>query len=274
MSDYRFETPGPVQLYCEAGRGSVRVTAADTMETLVTVRGPVADQVVVAQEGGEIRILAPMQRTGFFGGEPQVDIEVSLPVESDAFVRTSSADITLDGAYAACVLRSGSGDVKAEILGGPGQVETGSGDVSLDTASAELRIKSGSGDVQIRFAGAGAAISTGSGDVRIETAHGPTAVKTGSGDLLVDDADGDVSLATGSGDLVVGTARRGRLTVKGASGDVLVGVPHGLPVWTDINTLTGSIRSSLPGAGEPEEGADHLEIRATTVSGDIVLRPV
>ena len=121
---------------------------------------------------------------------------------------------------------------------------------------------------------AAVAVSTGSGDVEIGSADGPTVVKTGSGDLKVVDARNDVSLTTGSGDLVIGAAQRGRLTAKGASGDVQVGIRAGVPVWTDISTLSGEIRSSLRGAGEPQEGADHVELRAKTVSGDILLTEV
>ena len=78
-------------------------------------------------------------------------------------------------------------------------------------------------------------------------------------------------MATGSGDFLIDLARRGRLTAKGASGDVVVGIPAGMPVWTDLSTVSGSIRSSLEGAGQPAEGEDHVELRAKTVSGDIVL---
>jgi DUF4097 and DUF4098 domain-containing protein YvlB len=99
-------------------------------------------------------------------------------------------------------------------------------------------------------------------------------VKTGSGDVKVGDAGTDVTLTTGSGDLVVSTARRGRMTAKGASGDVHVGIPAGVPVWTDISTVSGEIRSSLQGAGQPAEGADHVEVRAKVVSGDIVLTEI
>jgi hypothetical protein len=81
-------------------------------------------------------------------------------------------------------------------------------------------------------------------------------------------------MSTGSGDLHIGAAHRGRLTVKGASGDVRVGIPAGVPVWTDISTLSGSIHSDLRGAGEPAAGADHIELRAKTVSGDIVLSQI
>ncbi len=274
MSDYRFDTPAPVRLFCEIGRGGVRLTATDTTETQVQITGPVADQVTVRQEGDEITIVAPRQRTGFFGGEAEVHVAVTLPTGSDAMVKTGSADIDLAGVYGACVLRSGSGQVTAETLGGPSQVETGSGDIAVQLASAELRAKSGSGDVQVTHAEGAVAVSTGSGDVRVDTARGATAVKTGSGDLLVEDAHDDVSLATGSGDMVVGSAHRGRLTMRGASGDVHIGVPAGTPVWTDISTVTGDIRSDLESAGEPAEGADFVEVRAKTVSGDILLRQV
>jgi hypothetical protein len=78
-------------------------------------------------------------------------------------------------------------------------------------------------------------------------------------------------MTTGSGDLRVDTARRGRFSAKGASGSVHVGIPAGLPVWTDISTISGRIHNTVQGTGEPAEGADHLELRATTVSGDVFL---
>ncbi len=274
MTDHRFDTPGPVRLYAEIGRGEVRCRATNTTVTTVEVHGPVADQVNVTYERDEITVVAPRQRTGFFGGEPEVILQVTLPAGSDVMVKTGSADVDLVGEYAACALRSGSGQVDVESLGAPSQVETGSGDVTIQVCHAELRVKSGSGEVHIIHAGAGASVSTGSGDVRVDTAQGPTAVKTGSGDLLVGDAHDDVSLATASGDLVIGTAHRGRVTMRSASGDVRVGVPVGLPVWTDVSTLTGDLVSTLAPTGEPVTGADHLELRAQTLSGDIALRPI
>ena len=45
-------------------------------------------------------------------------------------------------------------------------------------------------------------------------------------------------------------------------------------MWTDINTVSGQIRSDLEGAGEPTAGADHIEVRAKTVSGDVVLTQI
>lgn len=271
MSEYHFETHQPVTLYIEVGKGSVKVVATDTTETYVEVTGHDAERVRVEQDGDQISVLAPKSRTGFKRGDESVHVVATVPADSELAVRTGSADITVDGTVGACQVRSGSGEVRLDTLGGPAAVETGSGDIRIDEALGELRIKSGSGDINIGHAESSVAVSTGSGDVELGTSNGPTAVKTGSGDLRVVDAQTDISLVTGSGDLVIDTARRGRLTHKGASGDVRIGIPAGTPVWTDISTLSGEIRTNLAGTGEPGAGVDHIELRAKSVSGDIVL---
>jgi DUF4097 and DUF4098 domain-containing protein YvlB len=273
MTEHHFQTPQPVSLYVEIGKGTVRVDATETTETHVQVTGRDADQVRVEQSGDQITVAAP-QRTGFLSGDSRLDVAVTIPTHSDLAVKTGSADITVDGTLGSGKVKSGSGDVQLDTFGGPALVDTGSGDIRLDEARAELRIKSGSGSVNLGSAASAVAVSTGSGDVEIGSAAGPTVVKTGSGDLKIVEARNDISLTTGSGDFLIGTAQRGRLTAKGASGDVRVGIPAGVPVWTDLSTLSGEIHSSLRGAGEPREGADHVELRAKTVSGDILLTEV
>jgi len=274
MSEHHFETHRPVGLFVEIGKGSVQVLATDTTESHVEVSGRDADEVRVDQAGDQISVVAPKMRTGFMSGDSRLDVTITIPTDSDVVLRTGSADITVDGTVASGQIRSGSGDVRVDVLAGPALVETGSGDIRVDEARAELRIKSGSGTVELGHAASAVAVSTGSGDVAIGTSGGPTVVKTGSGDLTVAEAHADVAMTTGSGDLVIRSAHRGRVNVKGASGDVLLGIPAGIPVWTDISTVSGEIRSNLNGAGQPEEGADHVEVRAKTVSGDVVLTEV
>jgi DUF4097 and DUF4098 domain-containing protein YvlB len=152
-------------------------------------------------------------------------------------------------------------------------VDTGSGAISVGEALGELKVRSGSGDVEVGVVHGGASVSTGSGDIRIRHSHGPVVVKTGSGDLEVVEAESDIAMTTGSGDMVVRAARAGRVSGKAASGDIQVGVPDGLPVFTDITTVTGTVESSIRGVGEPEPGAPYVEVRATTVSGDVVIAP-
>ncbi|MBA2954776.1 DUF4097 family beta strand repeat protein [Nocardioides sp. MAH-18] len=273
MTEYRFETHRPVHLAVEIGRGSVEVTANDTTETHVQIQGRDAELVEVRQDGDRIAIRGPRQRSLFSAGD-RLDVEVTVPTGSDVAVRTGSADVRIHGTVASGQVKSGSGEVTVDTATGPLQVETGSGDIQVRDAEGALQIKSGSGDIDVREVGGTLMVSTGSGDVQIARTRAASVVKTGSGDLQVGEAQSDLSFATGSGDLVVRAAYRGRLTAKGASGDMHVGVRAGVPVWTDVSTVTGEIRSSLTGAGEPEPGEEHLELRAKTVSGDVVLTQV
>jgi len=267
-----FETHQPVKLHIEIGRGLVTAGATGTTESSVEVTGEHSDEVIVELNGDQLTVLAPKIRTGFFGGEPNLFVTVSVPTGSELSVRTGSADVHASGTWGTTLVKSGSGEVQIESVGGPAVLETGSGGITAGDLLGETRIKSGSGDVRLTRAAASVVVSTGSGDVEIDSAAGPTVIKTGSGDLRVATADGDVSMATGSGDAIVGRLNRGRFSVKGASGDVAVGVPEGVPVWTDISSVTGRVRSDLVGAGAATEGQDHVELRAKTVSGDITLK--
>jgi len=274
MTMHRFETRLPVRLVTEIAKGPVKVVAAETTETIVEITGRDADQVRVSQDGDEIMVIGPKQHDRLFGGDTRLDVVITLPSASAVAVRTGSGDITLVGSVGETHLKSGSGDLVVDTATGAMVLDTGSGDIRVVRAHDDVKARSGSGDVLVAEATAVVEGSTGSGDVQLGMTHGSTAVKTGSGDIKVGEAGTDVTLKTGSGDLTIGTARRGRVTVEGATGDAHVGVPAGIPVWTDISTVTGRIRSSLRGAGQPADGADHLEIRARMVTGDIVLTEI
>lgn len=266
-----FETHGPTSLYVELGSGNLDVRAGDTTETTVSVDGKDAEETTVEQRGDQIVVIAPSRKTGFFGGSNELNVRVSLPVDSGLATKTGSADVVVTGRLGKTRLKSGSGDVNLEALGAEALIETGSGDIEIDSVVGELRVKSGSGDIEIDRLGAAASISTGSGDVDLGITDREVAVKSGSGDLRVKEARTDVALTTASGDLYVGVIHRGSLLAKNVSGDIRVGVPSSIPVWTDISCVTGTVSSTLEGAGKPEEGQDFIEVRAKTVSGDIHL---
>jgi DUF4097 and DUF4098 domain-containing protein YvlB len=270
--EHRFETPEPVELYVENGKGSVEVLATDTTESTVTVDGDGADETRVDLSGRRLNVIAPRQSGGLFSGGRRLDITVTVPLDSELATKLGSADLTARGRLGKTHARGGSGDVTLEEVG-DSLVESGSGDVEIGRSRA-LRVKSGSGDVRVDHVDGDVSVSTGSGDIRLGETAGSVSTKTGSGDLVVHDAATDVGYTTGSGDAVVERLRRGRLTVKGASGDVRVGIPAGVPVWTDLTTVTGVIHSTLEGAGQPEPGADHVELRIKTVSGDIALQQI
>src|SRR5262245_20721091 len=272
MPEYHFETPSPTNLIVEISKGNVHVECVETAQAVVTVEGKNADDVVVDQRGDTITVIEPGRRRIF--GDNALRVDVVLPELSNPAVRTGSADIQIEGRAGHAQLRSGSRDCTIDAIDGHLLVETGSVEISADDVHGNPKAKSGSGDVEIGEAGGTSSISTGSGDVTVDNTYGSSVVKTGSGDLRVGAAHADTSFSTGSGDVSINLVERGRLTVKGASGDVTIGVRAGVPVWTDISTVSGTIRSDLQGAGQPKEGQDHIELRAKTVSGDIALSEV
>lgn len=266
-----FETPQPIEMYVECHSGGITVTAADVTRTDVTVTGKGADEFVVEQRDDQVQVVAPRAGMGFLvGGSGKADISVVMPAQSTLTVKTGSADTTILGAIGGLWVNTGSGDLSAELVEGTAELQSGSGDLRLVELRGDARIKSGSGDVAVHRC-TDLAVSTGSGDVRIESVGGRLVVKTGSGDVQVGEVADDLSLSTGSGDLTIDLAHKGRYAVKGASGDVRIGIEAGTPVWTDITTISGRVQSDLTPVGAPAEGQDHLEIRATTASGDITL---
>jgi DUF4097 and DUF4098 domain-containing protein YvlB len=273
------ETPGPVKLYVEVGRGRLEATASDPAtdpaseagHTTIELSGPGAEETEVIEDGDQISIIGPRQRAGFLGGDRAVQVRVTVPSASQLITKTGSADQVVRGTWTMVRSRTGSGDVEVARVTGPATLESGSGDTSVERAEGDVRVKSGSGDVQLGVLLSSAVVSTGSGDVSVGEATGTTVVKTGSGDVEVADSRADLSVSTGSGDAAVRLQHRGSVTTKTASGSVRIGVPGGIPVWTDVSTISGRLHSTLEGAGQPADGEDYIEIRATSASGDISL---
>lgn len=269
--DHTFDTPEPIVLHVENGRGLVDVTATDTTQTTVRITGDRAEEFDVRDLGDRIAIIAPRRDGGFFGKDARAEIVVEVPVASGLSAKVGSSDVVTHGRFSDTRVDSGSGDVSLDVVDGDTSVQSGSGDLVAEHLAGDARVKTGSGDIRIVRADSDVVITSGSGDVRVDQASDELAVKTGSGDVQVGAVDGDVVFTTGSGDLVIGRASSGRITAKTASGDVSIGVAGGTPVWTDVRTASGRLSSSLPSTGEPTEGQPYLEVRATTASGDVTL---
>jgi DUF4097 and DUF4098 domain-containing protein YvlB len=267
-----FTTPDPVHLYVELGAGHLTVAAAEVDATTIDIHGPRAEEFKVEQAGRSVSVVAPRGR--FFGHGDDHTVQITVPADSDLATKTGSADTETTGALGVVKLKSGSGNVEVELAERAAMIESGSGDIRGHELRGDVRIKSGSGDIDLGEVRGSTSISTGSGDVVIGLAHATTVVKSGSGDLEVKRSAADVSLSTASGDVTLGHVPGGRVTAKNVSGDVRVGIPEGTPVWTDVSSVTGNVASNLVSAGKPAEGQPYVELRATTVSGDVVLRQV
>ncbi len=275
MSDHqlaRFDTPEPIEVHVENASGAVDLTATETSETTVQITGDRAEDYEVRNLGDRITVIAPRGEGLAFGSRAAADIVVVMPTGCAVEVKCGSGDLTTHGTLGATRVDNGSGDVHLESVQGSAHLQVGSGDVTVVRCAGETRIKSGSGAIRVARAEDRLIVSTGSGDVSVEESWTSVAIKTGSGDVQIGSLAGDLVHATGSGDVVVESAQPGRITAKTASGSIRIGVAAGTPVWTDIRTVSGRLDSDVPATGEPGDGQPFLEVRATTVSGNVTLQ--
>lgn len=289
----RATVSGPVQVNIENHRGDVTIEAVPGLvEATAELRSTTAvdlESMAPVFDGDRLRIEIPQFREGdagsgfvlSFGGKswgfgkggPTVAVTVRVPQGSTVQARTHQGDVTLSGSYGEVDLSTGEGDVSVDRAGAT-QCSTGSGDIQVRHVDGDAKLNTGSGDIRLDQNTGAVKASTGSGDVEVAAVVGEGKLSSGSGDLTVGRLEGFLKLSSGSGDFVVREVVSGRVQGQTASGDITLGVKSGVPVWTDVQTMTGDVRSDLRGAGEPQEGQPSIELRATTVSGDVVLHEV
>ena len=149
-------------------------------------------------------------------------LSVSVPAQLAVAIDSGSGDVIAESVES-LDFHSGSGDLKADHIGGAlaldlgsadvdahgvGNVElrgTGSGDVTVSDVHGDVRADhAGSGNLHFSDVQGGVSLgSIGSGDLRLERIGRNVQVDSiGSGDLVVDGVDGDLQVgATGSGDV-------------------------------------------------------------------------
>lgn len=258
-----FDTPGPVVVKLDVPTGGIRVDAADGSSVEVDVR-PARDnegsrrlaeetRIECAERGGryEVSIEAPKQR-GLLASlrGAAVDVSVRCPPACDVELRSASADLVAQGGLGLVTVQTASGDVRLERAVGL-VANSASGDVAAGEIRGEAIVKTASGDVELGVTHGDLTANVVSGDLHVRESHGPVLVTSVSGDVQVDVLSG------------------GGLTASSVSGDVHVGVSGGLALWIDAQSVSGTLDCDLELDDAPADGADVLELRARTVSGDV-----
>ena len=280
-----FRTPGPLALSIELHAGEIELETVDGEVTTVELepaRSNDASREAVerarvelrerAGGGQELVIAVDEQRTWGYvlGRGAEVTARVSCPHGTNVRVQASSADVAGSGRYGQVSVSTASGDVELDRVGGDARVSTASGDVRVAEVEGEARMNTASGDVEAGGLGGAATVNTASGDVVVARADAGLTVRTASGDVIVHRAASSVSVATASGDQRLDSVAEGDVRLQSASGDLHVGVRRGSKVWMDASSKSGEATSELEvGELPPDGGGPLLELRATTISGDI-----
>lgn len=270
MPSYTFETPEPVDLRVSNPSGSVDVSTHDQPTTEITIEGDersVNEDVEVEQRGSQIRVkIEPRNR---WGNGHDYDVQIALPVHSDARVETASAEIHLGGEYGDVRGNSASGEVHLDVANSV-RLETASGEIHVEHARDDSKFNSASGEIHIeRCDGSKLEVSTASGEIHVGFAAGDLRANAASGDISAEEVYGDFHAAVASGDVHVDYLHAGEARVETVSGDVDLGVADGTAIWLDIHTMTGDVDVEQEMGGEPTPGQPTLQLRANTLSGDV-----
>lgn len=215
-----FQVTAPARLSISNIRGSVTVQPGDpNVIEVVAVKHGNFDSgrytVEMTQDtDGSVRIETRSNESflGFLSHPPRVDYSLRVPqgVHLDASCISSSLAVSeLEGVFK---LKTISGELKLENLTGPFKLNSVSGDISGSQLSGVLEL------------------GTVSGDVRLLTSGFPTA-----------------EASTVSGNLVLQTPiTEGPYQFGSVSGSVRMLVPSDTRCNAELNSVSGSIRSSLP----------------------------
>jgi hypothetical protein len=265
-----FEVTGPIELEIKLNSGEIEVDATDEVDRVeveLTAHDEASQELIdngrveLQQHQQRPHLIVDMQqrRGGGFNlgalfGRQGITCRVRMPRSSSLTVRTKSADVSARGTLSGA------------------NVATASGDVELDRVEGGVNVKGASSDLRVREVTGGVNVQTASGDVEVDVVRGPVNVASASGDVTIREAYGDVSANTVSGDQEHGAVLRGRLSANSVSGDVHIGVRRGSKVFLDCNTVSGDTTSELELTSDAPAGdGPMLEIRAKTVSGDILI---
>ena len=242
-------TPDGLQLKLRITAGRCEIETADTAETVVEAeplnrsaasRSAVeclVEKLRTRPEGGhELLVEVPKHKRLMPGfGDAQVLIRVRGPYGLDLDAATASADVVVTGRLRCADVRTASGDVSIEAADGATEVKTASGDVELGHMHDATDVKTMSGNVVVRETGSATDVNTMSGDVRIRR------------------------------------AASGVIQVRSMSGDLEAAIAPGATLFVDANSTSGDVRSELPVTGDAPSGPADVDLRATSMSGDIVV---
>jgi len=260
-----FELTGSPAVRISIEGGSVELTTVDGLVARVEVSRDGGDEpgddvfVGLRDVEGGAEIFVEQTRGSFwshFAGGRDLRVRIEVPHGTRPHVRTASADVSARGAYGGARVNTASGDASIERVDGDLEIRSASGDVSADEVTGNLKAGSASGAVSIGRC---------DGDVSVRTASGAVRIRDAAGRRL--------EAQTASGDVEVDGVSRGSVNMRSASGDLTIGVQPGALLWLDTRSLSGRTVSELDVSDQPEASSgDLIEIRATTVSGDIRIR--
>ncbi|MEV7543485.1 DUF4097 family beta strand repeat-containing protein [Streptomyces sp. NPDC089915] len=272
-----FETPAPIAVSVEIEVGSVLLTAGGRPDTVVEVLPAdpadpederAARESRVDHTDGTLTVRGPRKRLPF-GRIGSVEVHIELPAGSRVRASTGVGALVLDGAFGACVLKSGAGDLRVGEAG-PVTLRTGHGDVLLDRCSGDAEVH-GAGRIALGRVDGAATVKNLNGETEIGEVTGDVRANSSNGSITVERAHGSVVAKSASGAIRVGGLARGKADLQTAAGRIDIAIRGSVAAWLDVTSRLGKVHNSLGPSEGPEGSEGVVEVRARTAMGDIVI---
>lgn len=180
-------------------------------------------------------------------GSFAIEVEVTVPEEFDADVRTQDGDVAVQSLSGDLRLRSSDGDITADSLTGDVTIHTSDGDISVQ-----------------RMVGGQIEIGTSDGDVSLGDLQATRIViDTSDGDIVLSAVQGPMEAQTTDGDIHVSIEQLGDTSLRAAEGDITIRAAEGLAADLDLRGEQLSMRSEVSFDGQ----LDRRVIRGTLNGG-------
>ncbi|GLF99508.1 DUF4097 family beta strand repeat-containing protein [Streptomyces yaizuensis] len=203
----KFDTTAPITAVLDIPAGSVRLIAADRIDTTVEVLPlnaaksrdvEAAERTTIGFANGVLRIEAAPPKNRVLGNPGAVEVTVLLPAGSHVEAKTAAVefrgvgrlgDVTFDGAQGPVKLDEAagarltllSGDIEVGRLGGTAEISTQKGDVTVTEAmGGTVTLRTEYGDLSVGATrGVSASLDAGTTSGRIHNALTNTGDSTG-----------------------------------------------------------------------------------------------
>ncbi|MDX3646347.1 DUF4097 family beta strand repeat-containing protein [Streptomyces sp. MB09-02B] len=270
-----YDTPEAITAIVEYAIGNARIIASDSTETVVDVQpsNPSSEadlkavkQTKVTCSGGVLTVKGP-RKSSPFGKVGGIDITIALPAGSTLEGTTQVGDFHCSGRLGETRLKTSVGDLHVEEAA-TARLKSELGMVHLDRATASVEIIA-AGRVTVGTVAGGLIVKNGNGDTELAEITGTLEASAANGRIDVGTAHSDVEAKSANGGIRLGRVTRGRVTLRGAVGDLEVGIPETTAAWLDVHTDLGALRSALGSAEGPGDATDTVEVTARTSVGDI-----
>ena len=142
----------------------------------------------------------------------------------------------------------------------------------MRTAEGGIEITADYGQIRVGTVTGDAVLKASYGAIQVEECGGDLDAKLSYGELAIGKALASVAAKTAYGGIHLREVSSGSIEVESGYGQVTIGVRPGVPVWLDLSSKEGQVRSQLEGGGAPDDLEQAVAVRVRTQGGDISIQ--